>query len=708
MIRGRSPPKHRHDGTSPLPLGMDWSPPPKKLNGRDTIWPHDPRSGWSYCVTIPSWVALPRSRSSASDPVVFYRVQVGIQSPAGVTTIRGVLRRFNDFLKLFSDLKKAFPKKSLPSAPPKGLLRMKSRTLLEERRCSLEDWMSKLLSDINISRSMAVASFLELEAAARTSYEEADQQPSEVKPSSLSSTSSGHILTALAGSSSVASDYGSVDYGSDTAYETSELGSPSFGRDDSSEVGLEGLSLDEELPDSIDKLVQYSMSNIDEGLLMGESIMDQLEAFKKYKGTNKQITDNGSASKSVLPVDKVESLFESERGKVVVHHTRKPSNESIGSDLSSHKGSEMSNLWAVNLVGETSLDASARTMGSPGSPEVQFHIALPRDQQPKLDRILTSMQRRLVTAKTDMEDLISRLDQEVAVKEYLTTKVKDLEVELESTKEKNKETLQQALSLEKERITKMQWDMEELRRKSLELELKLKSQEDGKFASDSMNLKSSAFPEKNDLLRELEATKDELNILLKQHEELEVKSKSDIKALVKEVKTLRKSQNELMQKLDKSLTEKSDMEQLLQQEMERSGDALAARSKLLHDCQTLQSQLQETNIKFVQNNVTYDSSSISAIFDLLTESDKQIGRLLEETQHLIPKVDTTLTENVDDLKKIDGELRLLLRDLFTSNAKLRKQVNLFIGSALQIQNSSIEGGKDTLSIETVLKHLLET
>jgi len=49
--------------------------------------------------------------------------------------------------------------------------------------------------------------------------------------------------------------------------------------------------------------------------------------------------------------------------------------------------------------------------------------------------------------------------------------------ELESTKEKYKENLQQALSIEKERITKMQWDMEELRRKSLEMELKLKSQE---------------------------------------------------------------------------------------------------------------------------------------------------------------------------------------------------------------------------------------
>lgn len=29
---------------------------------------------------------------------------MGIQSPAGVTTTRGVLRRFNDFLKLFSDV----------------------------------------------------------------------------------------------------------------------------------------------------------------------------------------------------------------------------------------------------------------------------------------------------------------------------------------------------------------------------------------------------------------------------------------------------------------------------------------------------------------------------------------------------------------------------------------------------------------------------
>lgn len=34
----------------------------------------------------------------------FYRVQVGLQSPEGITTTRGVLRRFNHFLKLFSDV----------------------------------------------------------------------------------------------------------------------------------------------------------------------------------------------------------------------------------------------------------------------------------------------------------------------------------------------------------------------------------------------------------------------------------------------------------------------------------------------------------------------------------------------------------------------------------------------------------------------------
>ncbi|KAG5091350.1 hypothetical protein JHK82_050128 [Glycine max] len=66
------------------------------------------------------------------DDGLLYRVQVGVQSLEGITKVHVVLRRFNDFLKLFADIKKEFPRKNTPPAPLKGLLRLKSRSLLEE------------------------------------------------------------------------------------------------------------------------------------------------------------------------------------------------------------------------------------------------------------------------------------------------------------------------------------------------------------------------------------------------------------------------------------------------------------------------------------------------------------------------------------------------------------------------------------------------
>jgi len=90
----------------------------------------------------------------------FFRVQVGVQSPAAITTTRLVLRRFSDFVSLFSEvcvfstlhsifllfpswsggisiffffqLKTEFPMKNLPPPPPKKMLRIKSHALLEE------------------------------------------------------------------------------------------------------------------------------------------------------------------------------------------------------------------------------------------------------------------------------------------------------------------------------------------------------------------------------------------------------------------------------------------------------------------------------------------------------------------------------------------------------------------------------------------------
>ncbi|KAG8372515.1 hypothetical protein BUALT_Bualt12G0074200 [Buddleja alternifolia] len=57
-----------------------------------------------------------------------------------------------------------------------------------------------------------------------------------------------------------------------------------------------------------------------------------------------------------------------------------------------------------------------------------------------------------------------KVDHELAVRDYLTTKVKDLETELKSTKTSGKENLEQAVLIERERFTQMQWDMEELTR----------------------------------------------------------------------------------------------------------------------------------------------------------------------------------------------------------------------------------------------------
>ncbi|XP_058222457.1 PX domain-containing protein EREL1-like isoform X4 [Rhododendron vialii] len=646
MMQRESPPKHRHDGTSPLPLGMDWSPPPRKWKGRDTIWPHDPHTGWSYCVTIPSWVVRPKSRDS--DPVVFYRVQIGLQSPEGITTTRGVLRRFNDFLKLFTVLKKAFPKKNLPPAPPKGLLRIKSRALLEERRCSLEDWMARLLSDIDLSRSFVVASFLELEAAARSSFQDEHQNASEASTSGNSTVSAlqahpNSSLSLFAGSASLTSDNGS-----DTAYETSEIGTPSLGRDNSSEGGTEDLSLDEDLTSPIEKLVKYGMSNIDEGLFMGHAILEQLEGLPRYKLRANNVSSinivNGNASKAAyLDDSRIEHFSEAEHGKVN-SHARKLSSESIGSDASSLRGSEISNSGFPNSFVEGSLEhiggpEISRTMEVLGNTE--FHssddvqLVLPLDKRYSMNKVLMTMQRRLVTAKTDMEDLISRLNQEIAVKDYLETKVKDLEVELETTKQRSKDNLHQAIIVERERVTQMQWDMEELRRKSLEMELKLKSQQDQKLGTASTN--ASVIGEKS-ALEELDVTKKQLEDVLKRHEELEIKSKADIKVLVKEVKSLRNSQAELKKGLSQSQKEKSDAERLLQLEKQCAEHAKAARQKLLHECGQLRNRLQECSIDFLAENgkeLVVDSASVSHALDLLITFDNQIDHLIAECAYAL-------------------------------------------------------------------------
>lgn len=58
-----------------------------------------------------------------------------------------------------------------------------------------------------------------------------------------------------------------------------------------------------------------------------------------------------------------------------------------------------------------------------------------------------------------------------------------MEVESEITRQNCKENMQQAVLTEKEKLTQMQWDMEELHAKCLEMELKLKLEQVWNFVT---------------------------------------------------------------------------------------------------------------------------------------------------------------------------------------------------------------------------------
>ncbi|PKI32006.1 hypothetical protein CRG98_047615, partial [Punica granatum] len=370
-----SPPPHRHDGKSPLPLGMDWSLPPSKWEGRNTVWPHDPRTGWSYCVTIPSWTILPKS--SGSEPVV---------------------------------LKKEFPMKMLPPTPPKKLLRNKSRILLDERRCSLEDWMEKLLSDIDLSRTATVANFLELEAAARSAFHDINEQNSDWNSTTTDVYPSIAFPPASDPSVGAASPSIMSDIGNDSSYEVSELGSPRRAQNISGDFSAE--TSEHELAGRKDTL-KYGVFN------------------KKFTGEDGSNVRGKKVLANTIMVRYQDEEIPSEADSFKPNnHARRLSTESIASDLSSIRASEVSNFGIPNLFASSTLDhpedseavGIVDSVSSVSQMRRDFVIAFPLEERQKLNRMLTTARQRLSTAKTDMEDIIARFNQEVAVRQFLQTK----------------------------------------------------------------------------------------------------------------------------------------------------------------------------------------------------------------------------------------------------------------------------------------------
>lgn len=165
--------------------------------------------------------------------------------------------------------------------------------------------------------------------------------------------------------------------------------------------------------------------------IIGGSFSDQPEDFsrgsklndrKEYLVPEREIV-GGSSSR-----DRTESVSDQDHDSLP-RHARKLSTESFGSDISSTRGSELSSAGVTNSILDGSLDApgDAEVVNATGGSGTQIsensRIVLPFDQRQKLNRVLVGMQQRLGTAKTDMDNLIARLYQEMAVKEYLRTKV---------------------------------------------------------------------------------------------------------------------------------------------------------------------------------------------------------------------------------------------------------------------------------------------
>lgn len=85
-------------------------------------------------------------------------------------------------------------------------------------------------------------------------------------------------------------------------------------------------------------------------------------------------------------------------------------------------------------------------------------------------------------------------------------------------------------------------------------------------------------------MQELDVTREQLESSQKLKEELEMKSKSDIKVLVKEVKSLRKAQTELKQELNQSLKEKVELEVVVNSFIEMLSPVLTFKQIDLPSC----------------------------------------------------------------------------------------------------------------------------
>ncbi|KAH7302379.1 hypothetical protein KP509_23G069700 [Ceratopteris richardii] len=618
-----SPRGHRHDGCSPLPLGMDASPAPTRWTGANTIWPHDPRTGWSYCVMINSWVSVPDSGTASADvsnhasKVTYFRVLVGLQSPDGVSTLHGILRRFSHFMKLYDSLKCMFPKKKLPVPPKKSFRQINhNKNYLQQRRLALSDWMVKLLADLDISRSPPIASFLELEEAAKVAKPDIDK-----------------------------------------------IQLQNWLREGSERHEIQTLHSEIDTVEAEDSVAPADSVSVQEGV--------------------------SEISTSNVPLS----------GRPGVWHVQ---GHLIDSDAASETSFVSGSELSCSVIGDGRDQASEGVSSFDGEILKAVQALLPIDHRGNVRRVLTSLQSRVSRARTDMEDLVARINHEVAVKDFLTMKVKDVEMELDKVRRTSLENLQQAVSIEREGYMTLQWELEDCKvalAKALE-EARTAQESKARTEQELQAVES----ENKRVQRRLTETNEKLELLQADRDNFKAKALAEVKVLAKEVKALRKTQPELKQKLEAAQRSNTELEA----QIERQKKEKEKRTKLLLDVGALRERLQQCTVDFLAKEDAGENDKNAAVADaadLLSTSDSRIGLLIAEAQLLAEEVGDDDKEklgskeahlegdtfresqsHIDETCSISEDginaLRRFLMDIFVDNAHLHKLVNSLTLKAL--------------------------
>lgn len=283
--------------------------------------------------------------------------------------------------------------------------------------------------------------------------------------------------------------------------------------------------------------------------------------------------------------------------------------------------------------------------------------------------------------------------------------------------------MQQAVSIERERVTNVQWELEECKTTLMNLEEQIVSEKEARLALEERL--SQAEAAKDLAAKEVGEGGEKMVQLQKERDQ----ARADKKVLVKEIKSLLSSQPQKAKELDLAKQAKLELENILHEEKQKRERNQLSRAKFLHEVAILRQRLQECTVDCLAREEERSPNKTAAgatdALDLLSTSDNRIGLLLAEAQ-LLARYGTDNFSNRSQLSNglhsnggPEGQEKLqefpgydaeseaafqeILTDLIIDNAQLRRAMN---HSLTQSALSAHRGDRETIDGSIARKSVL--